>query len=75
MNKARRKEIASIIAELQLLNERISTVLDEEQQYFDNMPESVQGGSKGDVAQEVISNLENASLDEVISSLENCLES
>lgn len=75
MNKARRKEIESIVTELQALNERISTVLDEEQTYFDNMPEGVQSGSKGDAAQEAISNLESASLDDVISSLESSIES
>ena len=36
------------------------TACDEEQEYYDNMPENMQGGMKGDAAQEAIDQLNNA---------------
>lgn len=60
MNKERRKDIASIVEELEALQERIEIVRDEEQDYFDNMPESFQSGEKGMAAEEAISNLDDA---------------
>lgn len=87
MNNQRRKEISSIVSELQGLSaqfdelkERIEAVRDEEQEYFDNMPESFQQGDKGSMAEEAISNLDSAvdafeiDFDEIISSLENAAQ-
>lgn len=74
MNKDRRERIRKLIAELENINSEISDILSEEQDAFDNMPESLQEGERGDKAQEAISNLEAASLDDVISSLESATE-
>lgn len=68
MNKDHRKEIDRIISEINdkltplvdEIREAIEAVRDEEQDYYDNMPESLQGGEKGDTAQEAISQLEEA---------------
>jgi uncharacterized coiled-coil DUF342 family protein len=67
MNKDRRKTIASIteqLAELEALRdsikEAIEEVRDEEQEYFDNMPEGFQMADRGQAAEGAISNLENA---------------
>jgi len=67
MNAARRKILALGIERLaeaqQLLTEAgdsFETVRDEEQEYFDNMPESIQSGEKGQAAEELISRLEEA---------------
>lgn len=78
MNKQRRKSIESLketIAELagkldDLRNE-VETIKDDEQEYHDNMPESLQNGDKGSNAQEAISCLEQAydAIDSAISSL------
>ena len=54
MNNARRKEINTLIAELEDLKSRLESVLEEEQEYLDNMPESFQGGEKGEKAQSAI---------------------
>lgn len=60
MNLARRK----LIAEAADLIGRAITLLeiarDEEQDYFDNMPEAIQAGDKGDRATEVVDALEEA---------------
>lgn len=74
MNKDRRKTIATIVedannvsADLAKLMERIASikgaaeaVMEEEQEYYDNMPESLQNGEKGQAAEEVISQIEDA---------------
>lgn len=74
MNKERRKEIEAIRAELDKAQaiidgarERLDTVKDEEQEYYDNMPESLQSGEKGERASVAVDALENAfnSLEEI----------
>lgn len=68
MNAQRRKELARIAkridAELRALIEEIQsdidTVKDEEQDAFDNLPESFQEGEKGERAQEALDALQGA---------------
>ncbi len=54
----------------------METLRDEEQDYYDNMPESFQSGEKGDRAQEVIDALDEAldSLDSAADSLDTATE-
>lgn len=74
MNNDRRARINKIISALQDLNEEISAIRDEEQEAFDNMPEGLQSSERGEQSQEAISNLESASLDDIISYLESTAE-
>jgi hypothetical protein len=76
MNDTRRKMITKIIDELTDLRRVIESTQEEEQEYFDNMPESLQSGEKGSKAEEAISALDEAitSLDEVVASLETAQE-
>lgn len=48
----------------------IEALKDEEQEYFDNMPESLPGGEKGDAAQESVDELQEA-LDSIDSARES----
>lgn len=71
MNNARRKQIASIkekLAEFVSLRDQIAEaiqlVMDEEQEAFDNLPDSLRDGTKGDAMQEAINSLSTA-LDEI----------
>ena len=84
MNNTRRKEIdrleervQSLLNDLSDIKDSISTVQDEEQDYLDNMPESMRDGEK---AQEAIDSLYEAQntiedaetyLNDVNNSLEN----
>ncbi|HEY8096982.1 MAG TPA: hypothetical protein VIE65_12945 [Methylobacter sp.] len=72
MNKNRRKTISEIADRITGLKTDIEIVRDEEQEAYDALPESLQGGDKGQAMQSAIDALENAinSLDEVESSLE-----
>lgn len=74
MNNERRVRINKTISALQELGEEISAIRDDEQEAFDNMPEGLQSSERGERAQEAISNLESAALDDIISYLESAAE-
>jgi hypothetical protein len=72
MNKARRADIAKAV---ELLNDAkgiIETCVSDEQEYYDNMPEALQGGEKGQAAESAASTLSEveSALDDAISNLE-----
>lgn len=71
MNKERRKAIEAITAKLDELKGEIETLQQEEQDYFDNMPESFQNDDKGERAQAAADALQEAidQCDEAINSL------
>ena len=65
MNKARRKaydkiadQIAVLISKVEDLKSELETIRDEEQEYYDAMPESFQNGDKGQAATDVIEKFE-----------------
>ena len=71
MNKERRKAIDKLIGEIQWIENKMTALVQEmqegvecinsdEQDAFDNMPESLQYAEKGEAAQEAIYNLEYA---------------
>lgn len=73
MNNARRKEIEKITADLEAIKERIEALQEEEQDAFDNLPESIQYGERGDKMQSAIDNLESAA-DYIQDCLDNLCE-
>ncbi len=58
MNKERRKMIDDAADIMENIAADITTAADEEQEYFDNMPEGLQGSEKGERAEEAAQNLE-----------------
>ena len=69
MNNARRKTLRDIImtfgtlVDIQALEDlkgEVEQARDDEQDYLDNMPESLQGGDKGQAAEAAVSALESA---------------
>lgn len=76
MNKMRRKKISSIVSDLTRIQEEIESIRDDEQDYFDNMPENLQGSERGEIAESAIDALDAASgnLEEAIGNLENAAE-
>ena len=69
MNKIRRTKIKEQIEAMEIIKSSIEDILDEEQDAFDNMPESLQYSERGETSQEAIDSMEN-----VLSSLEDILE-
>ena len=64
MNKKRRKDLEEIAEELnKILATRLEALIDEEQEAYDNMPESLQNGSKGEKMSEVLDLLNTAKSD------------
>lgn len=72
MNQQRRKSIQEAIEKIQQGLADLEIARDEEQEYYDNMPESLQQGTKGDAAQAAIDALESAvsSIEDAVSSAE-----
>ena len=76
MNKQRRKELNDIIETLNNVIADIEALRDEEQDYYDNMPENLQGSEKGEMAERAISEMDDAisSIEDAIGSLENACD-
>ena len=60
MNKARRNRIADVQSKLEELKQEIDAILSDEQEAYDNMPESLQNGERGEAMQEAVDALESA---------------
>lgn len=87
MNKDRRKRLAEAneaVSEAQELINNARSIIeecrDEEQDYYDNMPESFQYGEKGEIAQQAIDCMEEAidaldiDFDDIISNIDSAQE-
>ena len=71
MNNARRKRICKIVDALNELKSQIDELYEEEQKAFENIPESLQGTERYEIAENAVDMLESASsgLEDVISFL------
>lgn len=58
MNKARRSVLRDISARLGSIRNEIETVMDEEQDAYYNLPDSIQAGDKGYQMQDNVSDLQ-----------------
>ena len=80
MNDTRRRMISELKTQIDFANnylkeanKKLSSILSEEQDAFDNMPEGLQSSYRGMCSEDAIDNMEEASekLDEVIELLNN----
>lgn len=71
MNNARRKRICKIVDSLNELKDQIDELHSEEEEVLDNIPESLQGTERYEIAENAVDMLESASsgLEDVISFL------
>jgi hypothetical protein len=76
MNKERRAALAKALELVEEAKAILEEAASEEQDYYDNMPEGLQGGEKGDNAQTAIDALENAvnSCDEIVAGIEEATQ-
>lgn len=76
MNNTRRKAIQSIMNKLEELMEEIEAIKDEEQEAYDNLPESIQNSERGEAMDSAVYNLEDAAenVQLVIDALESAKE-
>lgn len=69
MNKERRLKIKKNIDSLETVKSNLENILGEEEFYFDNMPENLQGSMRGEASEEAIS-----LLGEAIEAIDNCID-
>jgi hypothetical protein len=76
MNEDRRKLLKGALNKLSDVTNVIDQVKDEEQDYFDNMPENMQSGEKGTKIEEIIAALESVveSIEAASDSINECLQ-
>lgn len=76
MNKARREKIKNAIDLIQQANEILAEVGDEEDEAFDNMPESLQESERGEQMKEYIDMIDeaNEAIDDLIGNLSEITE-
>lgn len=76
MNKQRREAISALHSKLDDLKSEIEAVLGEEQDAYDNLPDSLRTGEKGDKMYEAIEALESAvsSIEDALSSLDDATQ-
>ena len=76
MNKVRRNQLGEIQSKLAEIREMIESVLSDEQDAYDNLPESLQESERGEAMQAAIDAMESAmdSCEEAESSLEEAQE-
>lgn len=76
MNNNRRKQITALSEQLSTIKDELENLMSEEQDYYDNMPEGIQAGEKGDKSEEALGEMQSAidGIDDVISSLENSVQ-
>lgn len=60
MNNKRRKALAQLITQLEECTSYLQGILDEEQDAFDNIPESLQDSDKGNRIEDAIDTMQNA---------------
>lgn len=76
MNAKRRKELEKVIALIEDAKSQLEILKDEEQEAFDNMPESLQYSEKGEKMEEAINYLDDSSneLESVIENITNATQ-
>lgn len=77
MNKERRQKIGKIIERLEDIAAELEALADEERNAFDNLPESLQYGERGEAMEAAADDLEDVSgeVSELASRLEELINS
>ena len=72
MNKQRRERLAKLAEQVEGIKLELESLRFEEQEAFDNMPESLQGAERGQAMESAINAMEDAEtgLDEALASIE-----
>jgi hypothetical protein len=76
MNKARRKQLDTLLEQFESLKSELETIASEERDSYDNMPESLQQGERGQASEAAADKMDEAvsSLEDVYSAIEEAKE-
>ena len=69
MNKKRRQEIKKNIESLEAIKNNLENILADEEDYFDNMPENLQGSIRGEDSENAID-----VLNDTIDTISECID-
>lgn len=72
MNRARRQQLKKWLEDLEKIKAELEVICSDEEDYFDNMPENLQGSQRGMDAEEAIDQMNEAvsSIEDAISIIE-----
>lgn len=73
MNKARRTSLRKLAIKLHEINEELENIYCDEEEYFDNIPESLKNSERATQSEETISILQDSSslIEEVINNIDD----
>lgn len=76
MNKQRRKELDKILERIEEIKADLESIMCDEEEYRDNMPENLQGSERYELAEAACDAMQTAldSLDDAVSSIEEAQE-
>lgn len=76
MNKIRRKQLDEIIERINSVRDDLESIINDEEEYRDNMPENLQGSEKYELSDAACESMQEAidQLDETISNIEAAQE-
>ena len=76
MNNKRRKALSEISDKLKVLKSQLEDIVGDEEEYMDNMPESLQGSEKYVIAEQACDSLYDAvsGIEEAISAIEEAAQ-
>lgn len=76
MNEKRRKQLANAVEVLNNVLELLEEVTADEQDAYDNLPESIQDSDRGEAMQENVDDMEDASssLQDIIDQLQDIID-
>ena len=60
MNNERRKQLRKLIEKMEILKDELETIESDEQEYFDAMPENLQGSINGMNSEEAVDKMADA---------------
>ena len=75
MNKIRRQQLKKLIERMEVLKDELEAISSDEQDYFDGMPENLQGSTNGMNSEEAIDKMADAivCVEEAIEAIEEII--
>ncbi len=76
MNNARRKKLNTILEQIVEIHNALEEIKDEEQEYFENIPENLQSSERYEKAENAVAALEDAlaMFDDIADNIDTALE-